>query len=288
MKASQNISISHFLSRISTTYLQAFNVVLSRIAIFGLLLLIFYYASVLFWQVMYPQDFKAPVVLDLPKQPKLLRQGSWNWFMDTGPRARKSVAPSKLNAKLLGVIAQGGEDEGIALIAIGGKKGKIFYVGDEVVPAIFLRKVGNYYVNLERDGRIEVLEIKRINLFSGEIPDEEEEESDDTDDVSDEPLSAVNIREALIEEPTKLTEIIKFKRVRGAKGFGFKVSPRESKYKELFDEMGFMEGDIVTSVNDRTVRELIKDPKSWQSLLKSDGINLQVMREGVVTDIFIQ
>lgn len=266
------------------SFLQAANVGLSRLAAFVLMLLVFYYASVLFWQVQYPQDFKAPVALDLPEQPEVSRQGSWNWFRNTAPSARPAVR-SKLHAQLLGVIAQGGEGEGVALIALKGEKGKVFNVGDEVSPAVFLHRVGAYYVHLERDGEIEILEIKRVNLFSGKAV---EREADASSADIDEPVSVMNLRETLIKDPAKLTDIMRFRHVKTAQGRGFKISPKGKQHQQLFDEIGFKQGDIIISVNDLAVQNLIKNPKSWQSLLESDGISLKVMRSGAEMDIFVQ
>ena len=256
---------------------------LSQLVAFGVLLLIFYYSSVLFWQVVYPREFKFPVALSVPEKAKRVVDKPWNWFVDTATVAKPvQHKPTKLNAKLIGVIAQGGEGQGIALIAVKGKPAQLFHVGDEIVPAVYLQSVGAYYVNLERDGAIEVLELKRANLFKGDAPDQ-----DGADEQGSEGMSKEEFRKIMREKPIELAQMIAFEKVKSPGGAGFRVSPKEEKHKDLFYSLGLMEGDIIVAANNQKILGLATKPKAWKSLLNAKNINLKIVRDGVTTEVVI-
>ena len=261
--------------------LRLLNDMLSQIVAFAGLLLIFYYSSILFWQFSYPEEFKVPISSQPQNKPRVVARGSWRWFQDTAftkvPAQRKE---SKLQAKLVGVIAQGEEGEGIALISVKKKNAKIFHVGDEIAPVVFLKSVGAYYVNLERDGQIEVLEMKRANLFKGEKPDKPPatEEQNPTQSAA-----KAQFKRILKKKPLKIAEFANFER----SGEGFAISPKNDEHQALFDELGLIGGDVVVSANGKKIAELITNPKAWKTITNSEEIVIQVMRDGIITDVII-
>ncbi|MGU9978180.1 MAG: type II secretion system protein N [Candidatus Oxydemutatoraceae bacterium WSBS_2016_MAG_OTU14] len=271
----------NFFSQVSSEVLKPINILASRVVALSLLLFVCYYASTLFWYITYPESLTISFTPNIPKAPAVATQArSWNWFRDTSLAARKPIAQSKINAKLIGVISQD-EKDGIALVSVSNKPAEIFRINDEVMPSVFLSKVGPYYIHLENDGAIEVIEMVRKNLFTGDGVGEEK-------DAENENRPSNNLLEEIAEEPQKLSKIISFKLVKFKGKQGFSVKPKKAEDAGTFEAMGFLPGDIVISADGKPVSELMKDPASWQSLLKSSGIGLQVIRDGIEVDVFVQ
>lgn len=284
-----NTSIGPLLEkfeRLPAESLKTLNIAASRLFAVGLLLLVFHYASILFWHVAYPEGFTTSFSPDIPKLPKVVSQArAWTWFRDTAVVLQKSVKQSSINAKLIGVIAQGDEEgKSVALIAVDGKPAQIFRVGDEVLPSIFLEKVGPYYIHLENDGVIEVVEIKKLNLFSKKKVEGEA----DPGQGNDPSAGSGGILDEVIQEPAKLAEIIQFKLTKAQGKPGFAIAPKSPKHEGTFSALGLLPGDVVVSADGKPVAELIKNPASWKSLLKSSGVGLQVIRDGVEMEVFVQ
>ena len=282
--------MAHFslagLQSVSDAGFQVINTGLSRVVAFVFLLLFFYYSSALFWQVFYPHEFRLPVSVVKAPAPKPQAQMKWQWFSDTQKVNRaKPAAPSKLEATLIGVISQGeGEGEGIALISIKGKGSKIFKVGDEVAESRFLKSVGPDYANLERDGNIEVLRIKKFNVFKDKGAQQEDTESSKRD--LDKEKQVENFRATITKEPLKIMDYMQFEKRKSKHGEGFMVKPKGKKHKELFDALGLEKGDVIVSANGKKVAELTKNPTSLDKLLE-DGVSLQVIRDGILTDVYV-
>ena len=273
----------NFFGQVSSEVLKPINILASRVVALSLLLFVCYYASTLFWYITYPESLTISFTPNIPKAPAVATQArSWNWFRDTSLAARKPIAQSKINAKLIGVISQD-EKDGIALVSVSNKPAEIFRINDEVMPSVFLSKVGPYYIHLENDGAIEVIEMARKNLFAGDGTEEEK----DAENENENKLSN-NLLEEIAEEPQKLSKIISFKLVKFKDKQGFSVKPKKAEYVGAFEAMGFLPGDIVISADGKPVSELMKDPASWKSLLKSSGIGLQVIRDGIEVDVFVQ
>ena len=104
--------------------------------------------------------------------------------------------------------------------------------------------------------------MKGFNLFSGKGDD-----SQTSPTAESKPSSLL---EDIAAEPQKITEVIKFKMIKlKGKRQGLVISPKKAEHKGKFEELGFLSGDIVVAADGKPVLELMKDPKSWQTLLKS-------------------
>ena len=143
-----------FLEKVSFASLKLFNKILSRLVAIALLILVFYYASKLFWYITYPQSFISsfrPLIHEAPKKATQVR--NWSWFRDTAVAARKKAVKSNINARLLGVISQG-EEEGVALVSVNNAPVKMFRINDELVPSIFLLRLDLTIFTLRTMGQL--------------------------------------------------------------------------------------------------------------------------------------
>jgi len=81
--------------------------------------------------------------------------------LDTAPIAglfgANSAGKAPSEVKLVGVIAQGGKGQGVALLSVGGGPALAFRVGESVHGAMTLASVNSSYVVIENaDGRLEL------------------------------------------------------------------------------------------------------------------------------------
>ena len=273
---------------------QAIHAIAGRGVAALLFALFFYYASLLFWQVFYPEGFRflVPVVDGAAAAKFAGARGSWEWFADTHVVKRKAV-PSRLDAQLIGVIAVSRESgKGMAFISHKGKD-KIYKVGDEITPVVVLHEIAANYVTLQRDGRLERLEIKKSgSLFAGdkaavksagggsELAGAAGELVRELPDLPEDIAGARQFRELLRENPGQLLNLFSFERVDVNGRPGFNLSAKRDDGQKMLDSMGWKQGDVVMSVNGAPVSQVASNSRLWKALLKSGKIKLKVFRNG--------
>ncbi|KAA3619192.1 MAG: hypothetical protein DWQ08_15645 [Proteobacteria bacterium] len=84
---------------------------------------------------------------------------------EQAPVTQKVAPPTRLNLKLVGVISQGNDTRGIALIETGRGRQQVVRVGESIgKTGARLAEVAHDHVLIERNGRLEKLAIKRPEL----------------------------------------------------------------------------------------------------------------------------
>lgn len=84
---------------------------------------------------------------------------------EAAPVVQKAAPPTRLNLKLVGVIALGGRSKGLALIETGRGRQQVIRVGEAIGnTGAMLSEVARDHVLIERNGRLEKLAIKRPAL----------------------------------------------------------------------------------------------------------------------------
>ena len=269
------------LQSLSDDNWQTINTVVSRIVVCGLILIIFYYSSGLFWRFFYPEGFHLPIRASKVLEVKPQAPVKWAWFEDTKVESKQKMAPSKLKAQLIGIVSQEkSKGQGVAMIRVR-KKSAIFGVGDSV-EGMTVKSIGADYVNLEGNGEIEVLRIRKHNVFLDK-PRKKEKEGQKPPSGD----KVTKLLEDISQEPTKITEFIQFEATEGNnKQEHFKVSPKSTKHQELFSDLGLEPGDVVVSVNGISISELKSKPASIDELLKSD-LTVELLRDGNLTEVYI-
>ena len=264
-----------------------------------LLIVCFYYVASLFWRVFYPQGFRlvVPEVGDQKAVTQVVNaRGRWSWFADTAV-VKREVAPSRLNANLIGVIATSTESgKGLALIKYKGKE-KIYRVDDEVAPGIGLREIAGSYVILQRDDKTERLEIEKLaSLFRGGAERSRRGASSSRTPPAAAPAlpeltQAVSdtgqFREILKKEPLQLLNLFSFEQVQAGKLSGFSLSAKRDDGRQMLNSLGLKEGDVLTKVNGALISQVPSNPKLWKAVLKADKIKLKLMRNGKETEVSI-
>lgn len=279
--------------------LQSLNAFVGRVIFLILLLPVFYYSSLLFWRVVYPEG-SSPAMLEVASSSQPAKgkdkMRDWRWFSDTTPApAAPKVEPSNLDATLLGVIMRD-NNKGLAMIQVKRDPSKIFRVGDEIANAVFLDSIASDRVTLQRDGHYEVLALAKMGADDDSAPVSKPPEkaaakTKKAVKKAKPPIAASSAEEykkLIREKPIRLMQMVKFEQYEDEEnGFGFALSPRNDEDQALFDGLGLEKGDVLLAANDEVAKKLSTSPKSWKALLRAKQIKLKVLRAGVVQEVTI-
>ena len=284
------------------TSVQMINMVAGQIVAIILLILCFYYASSLFWRVFYAEGFKAlvPTVNNHATAKTISARGQWDWFVDTTVVKAKALPPSRLKANLIGVIALGKETgKGLALINYKGQD-EIYRVGDEIASAVVLTEISGTYVTLQRDDKVEILEIEKSeSLFtSGSVKDkntgqnnrqniDSPRSADNLPKLTEQVTDATQFKQLLRKEPLQLLNLFNFDRVNMGKITGFSLSAKRDDGQKMLDSIGLRQGDVLIAVNGAPVVQVPANPRLWKALLKAKKIKFKVLRDGTETEISV-
>ncbi len=259
-----------------------------------LLVLFLYYASLLFWQVFYPEGFRSffPAIDSAVAEKSTRAKGSWDWFADAAAVKNKAPPPSRLDAKLVGVIAVSQESgKGMAFISHKGKDA-IYKVGDEITAAVVLHEIAASHVTLQRDGQFERLEIqKSSSLFSGDNEVAAGGKADNGGKAAGAPtgqspdlpenISTPNqFKQLLSKNPAQLLSLFSFEQVDVNGRTGFNLAAKRDDGQKMLDSMGWKQGDVIMSVNGAPVSQVASNSRLWKALLKAGKIKFGVFRNG--------
>ena len=260
---------------ITTETISALNKSIANVMILILLPICVYFISDIFWNWHYsdsnPLALPKINVTQSSKKPEQISQAGWDWFQIKETVTKKVASLTKLKAQLKGVIGIG--QRGVAFIALDGKKQEPFKVGDMIKEGIVLDRLGIDYVVLLRGEDEELLRIKKINLFT----QEPEEIAEEVAEVQKQEIS--RLAEIIKDEPLKLMDIIKFQQIKVKKyGLGYKVLPRTRQQQATFNALGFKNGDVIFTINNKPVVQLATDPNMVSQLLSADNLDIKLLR----------
>ena len=185
------------------------------------------------------------------------------------------VEKTKLNLKLVGVVASTIQEASSAVIAKGSDQ-NIYQINDKL-PAgknVTLAKVMHDRVILNNNGNYEALWLYteadfKVNYASSPSRAQEPEPEPEQEEIR------AKIKPSQI--PKNLSEVVRFS-VHREEGqmVGFRIRP--GKNRELFDQMGLQANDVVTSVNGIAIDspQAIRD--NYQQLKTATSADLEIRR----------
>lgn len=194
------------------------------------------------------------------------------------------VDASRLRLKLVGAIAT--EGKGVAIIESAGKT-LVVAEGEEIISGVDLLKVFSDQVIILNRGKREKLMMEEggTNLFEKAVPSSKSQQPSPA-------MSAANkatlrqIGETLRNNPVSISKYIRFQPInKGGKWVSVKLWPKSE--PELFQEIGFKAGDLLKSVNGRTIEEMAQEPSLWQAFLNESQFDLTVERGGQMVDLSV-
>jgi len=210
---------------------------------------------------------------------------------------RQSTVPTdapktRLNLRLTGILAIGGEGQGVAIIARGNDQ-RVYTTGADLPGNAILKYVHRDRVILSRAGRFEKLPLSRDKLelsetdsgvqaaSPGEFPvngSVREPAETDQNPISRNELT--QLREELNNNPQRLADLIQFTPIVGREGIrGFRIQPRPDG-QDYFQRAGLEENDIVIAVNGVPVSDMEQMSGLVNQLETVRELRLQVERGG--------
>lgn len=208
--------------------------------------------------------------------------------------ADKNAPDTSLNLILSGVLALG-NGEGFAIIQDNTKKHKYYHIDDEVSSGVTLHSVFPDYVLLGRSGRTEKLSLPKAsdkgfsNLNSNSasnIPSTSRAfgsqiKSNTPAETSRQP-SLSSLKQQLTKNPSSLAKYISISSANNeetGKFEGYKVKPNGDS-SALFDELGLVDGDVITKINEISLDNPNKATQAFQKLVSASQLEMTVLRSG--------
>jgi len=198
------------------------------------------------------------------------------------------VAPdTTLNLKLLGVLA-GDKEYGYAIIANDSNKIKHYALGDDVASGTSLHAVYEDRVILDRGAKMETLRLPRAEKVAVVSRQESEPVNQPSTAAGKSNFESLGeFRQEIMSNPVRLTEFINAQPQNDEETgefVGYSLSP--SRNPDMFYQLGFQPGDVLTSVNGILIDSPNKGPEALQTLQDSSEITLVVQREGTEITLF--
>ena len=208
--------------------------------------------------------------------------------------ADQNAPDTSLNLTLSGVLALG-NGEGFAIIQDETKKHKYYHIDDEVTSGVTLHSVFADYVLLSRSGRTEKLSLPKASdkgfskvnspptrttptassAISRKI-------KANTQTAPDQQPSLSNLKQQLTKNPSSLAKYISISSANDedtGEFVGYKVKPNGSS-SILFDELGLVEGDVITTINEISLDNPNKATQAFQKLVSASQLEMTVLRSG--------
>lgn len=199
-----------------------------------------------------------------------------------------ALKKSSLNLALVGVIDMG--NRGAALIE---KSGKTLVVleGEKIMPRVTLIDVLGDQAIILHNGVREKLPLKRKSnsqLFTQDVtkrPSDKETSNPQLNSYDNEQLNEIG--KTLKQQPMAIAKYIRFQPInQNGKWASVKLWAKSD--RALFEAVGFRDGDLLKSVNGKSINDMAKNPALWQEFLNGNEFDLVVERNGVEEPISVQ
>jgi general secretion pathway protein C len=195
------------------------------------------------------------------------------------PEKTQELATSRLNLKLIGVLAHTPAEKALAIISSGSGKENVFGIGEKLPGNATLVEVYPYYIVIERQGRREKIELpKDSNISLASSSPSRNTRSPARATSSNQaipPTRARQIRQDFLSNPGKVMNLVNISQERqNGKLLGYKVNPKGD--PSLFYELGLQDGDVITAVNGIP----ISNQRALSGLRNAGRYDVTVLRGG--------
>jgi len=255
----------------------------------ALVVLLAYQAAVLSWRLVPAAEREAlPALQMASSQQPVVASGGWNiarWSLfgkenqnaPTPVMVQKEIPKTTLKLTLRGVFVS--DDGGGAIIAEANGKERYYSINSNIPGGVVLKEVHPTKVVLKRNNKLEILELPKESVNVAGSSTRARNTSSRSRGRSAGPMNLKQYRKDLLKEPQRLTDAIKMnpKSERG-KFIGYEVKPGRD--RALFDRVGLMSGDIVTSVNGIQLDTPAKGLNVLRSLQTANSVRLDIKRNG--------
>lgn len=190
--------------------------------------------------------------------------------------ASQPVKETTLNLKLQGVIASSDPTQSWAII--GESSQELYKIGDSISGQrnVKVKEIAELWIILDNNGKAEKLWLygedgKKIAVSPRPPPVRTPEPEQE--------VFKAEVDESALKEVKSIGDVVRFMvATENGQMIGYKVRP--GRKRELFDQVGLKNDDIVVSVNGIEVNEPQKVREVYQALKTATEANLEVMRDG--------
>lgn len=196
-----------------------------------------------------------------------------------------SQAPDTvLNLTLLGILAGSNEDNSRALIGQPSGEEAPYVIGQDVVSGVVLQAIFPDRVVLSRNGALETLRLDKDAPSTSTAPAVVQAPADTSPGS---PQMLAQIREQILQDPSKAGEFIRVQPATGAAGGtkGYRVYP--GKDRSIFSSAGLRPGDLVTAVNGLLLDDGQKALQILNDLKAASSATITLERGGQVQTLNI-
>lgn len=197
------------------------------------------------------------------------------------PKTEAAIAEApdtRLNLKLLGILADTEAEGSRALIEGSGVEEKPYAIGDDLTRGVTLQAIFPDRVILSRAGQLETLRLEKdrpSTAADGRYL--EASTADDNSAVDSAQLS--RIRETLLADPSRAQQFIRVVPANvGGNQRGYRIYPGRD--RSLFSAAGLRPGDLVTAVNGVELNDPARALQLLGELSQATTVNLTVERGG--------
>lgn len=213
-------------------------------------------------------------------------------LQESATAAVEEAPETRLRLELVGVLATG-QGSGSAIIVAGGGAAELYPVGATIGDNLAtLHQVHNDRVILRRGGRYETLRLPRAedprvraSATEDRAPEATADTSDDATRLS--PVTARVSRSRWLDNPERVMDALRAQPVvRNGNLVGIRVSPTRNQRE--FQRAGLRDGDIITSVEGRSIRTIDNPQQLLRRIGDAEQVNIVIERGGQTLPLTVE
>ncbi len=200
---------------------------------------------------------------------------------------KKDAPQTRLNLKLVGVVASSDPQSAFAVITNNGKQNT--YGVNEVVDGtrVTLKAVYNDRVIISNSGRDETVMLEGLKFSKSAQPATQKSTSNKATKPNVDSSKLAEIKKKILAQPQSLFSYIRLSQVKkDGEVQGYRVNP--GKDRILFDSVGLKANDLAVAINGNSLTDPSVMAKLWAELSSATDFTLTVERGGQVHDIHIE
>lgn len=214
--------------------------------------------------------------------------GKANVSAVTEEELQQPLQQTSLNLTLKGILADRDSDNGLALIAAGDNKEKVYRVADEIEGAEIVR-IEPRRVVIRRNGMTEALDLEVRKLSGSMTSTKSNPTANPPDRISFNTgirklgdnqwsISRAALKQQLNNLPSLLQQATAVPHTQDGQQIGFRII--DLKPGGVFQQLGIEQNDIIHSVNGSSVRNVEEALNAYRNLGSASAFQVGVVREG--------
>ena len=255
-------------------------------------------ASITWSAILLVQDDKHPLFTDLHQGHNRAELADWRFLTGDASAVQivkdQDVLQTKYSSidikriKVHGLLAVG-EGKGAALLSVNNGAAKLYYIGDTVLGNVKVYSVLVDRLLVEDLGKINALFLPKNDKLKKEmfLPAKNQNYNNTLDWRSGEVKKNFNkLRNMMISSPEEFLSKVSIKpQLEGGSISGYSI--KLLKDKEIFESLGLRDGDLIRSINEYEIQDLLQDMDSLKEMLSQSSVNVVIERDGKEQEVTV-